>query len=94
MNTKNIEVIIGAAKDNQLQKIGNKVINNERLSFDEGVYLFEKASLPYVGALANWKRESLHGDKTYFNKNFHIEPTHASFVLIQNYMHTKKKVGN
>jgi aminodeoxyfutalosine synthase len=77
MNTKNIEVIIGAAKDNQLQKIGNKVINNERLSFDEGVYLFEKASLPYVGALANWKRESLHGDKTYFNKNFHIEPTNV-----------------
>jgi len=37
--------------------------------------LFEKASLPYVGALANWKRESLHGDTTYFNKNFHIEPT-------------------
>ncbi len=77
MNTKNIEVIIGAAKDNQLQKIGNKVINNERLSFDEGVYLFENASLPYVGALANWKRESLHGDKTYFNKNFHIEPTNV-----------------
>ena len=33
--------------------------------------------LPYVGALANWKRESLHGDKTYFNKNFHIEPTNV-----------------
>ena len=77
MNTKNIEVIIGAAKDIQLQKIGNKVINNDRLTFDEGVYLFEKASLPYVGALANWKREFLHGDKTYFNKNFHIEPTNV-----------------
>jgi aminodeoxyfutalosine synthase len=77
MNTKQIEVIIGAEKDSLLQLIGNKVIQNERLSFDEGVYLFEKASLPYVGALANWKRESLHGDKTYFNKNFHIEPTNV-----------------
>jgi aminodeoxyfutalosine synthase len=77
MNTKQIEVIIGAENDNRLQVIGNKVIKNERLSFDEGVYLFEKASLPYVGALANWKRESLHGDKTYFNKNFHIEPTNV-----------------
>ena len=77
MNTNNIAVIIGAEQDSLLQKIGNKVILNERISFDEGVYLFEKASLPYVGALANWKRESLHGNKTYFNKNFHIEPTNV-----------------
>ena len=77
MGTSNIEIIIAAEKNNLLQKIGNKIIHNERIGFDEGVYLFEKASLPYVGALANWKRESLHGDTTYFNKNFHIEPTNV-----------------
>ena len=77
MQTENIQVIINSESDHQLQNIGIKVIHNERLSFNEGVYLFEKASLPYVGALANWKRESLHGDKTYFNKNFHIEPTNV-----------------
>ena len=77
MQTENIQVIINSETDHQLQNIGNKVIHNERLSFNEGLYLFEKASLPYVGALANWKRESLHGDKTYFNKNFHIEPTNV-----------------
>ena len=77
MGTANIEIIIASEKDNLLQKIGNKIIHNERISFEEGVYLFEKASLPYVGALANWKRESLHGDITYFNKNFHIEPTNV-----------------
>jgi len=77
MQTENIQVIINAEGDHQLQNIGNKIIQNKRLSFDEGVYLFEKASLPYVGALANWKRESLHGNKTYFNKNFHIEPTNV-----------------
>ncbi|MEY3119508.1 MAG: aminofutalosine synthase MqnE [Bacteroidota bacterium] len=77
MQTENIQVIINSESDHQLQNIGNKVIHNERISFDEGVYLFEKASLPYVGALANWKRESLHGNKTYFNKNFHIEPTNV-----------------
>ena len=77
MGTANIEIIIAAEQDNQLQKIGHKIIHNERISFDEGVYLFEKASLPFVGALANWKRESLHGDTTYFNKNFHIEPTNV-----------------
>jgi len=77
MNSKGIEVIISAETDSTLQKIGTKVIHNERLLFEEGVYLFEHASLPYVGALANWKRESLHGDNTYFNKNFHIEPTNV-----------------
>ncbi len=77
MQTENIQVIINSERDHQLQNIGNKVIHNQRLSFNEGVYLFEKASLPYVGALANWKRESLHGNKTYFNKNFHIEPTNV-----------------
>jgi len=77
MNSKGIEVIIASEKDSTLQKIGTKIIQNERLLFEEGVYLFEHASLPYVGALANWKRESLHGDKTYFNRNFHIEPTNV-----------------
>ena len=77
MTTRNIQVIIDTEQDNQLKKIGTKVINNERILFDEGVYLFEKASLPYAADLANWKRESLHGNKTYFNKNFHIEPTNV-----------------
>ena len=77
MGTGNIEIIIAAEKDNLLQQIGNKIIHNQRISFDEGVYLFDKAPLPFVGALANWKRESLHGDTTYFNKNFHIEPTNV-----------------
>lgn len=77
MNSKGIEVIIAAEQDSRLQNIGTKVIQNERLLFEEGVYLFEHASLPYVGALADWKRESLHGNKTYFNRNFHIEPTNV-----------------
>ena len=48
MQTENIQVIINSEKDNQLQNIGNKVIHNERLSFNEGVYLFKKASLPML----------------------------------------------
>ena len=39
--------------------------------------LFEESSLGYVGALANFVREKLHGNKTYFNRNFHIEPTNV-----------------
>ena len=73
----NILTIINTSKDNGLQLIGNKIINKERISFDEGVYLFEKGSLSYLGALANFVREEKHGDKTYFNRNFHIEPTNV-----------------
>lgn len=59
----------------ELRQIALKVKNAERISFEEGVYLYEHADLAYVGVLANYIRERHHGDKTYFNRNFHIEPT-------------------
>ena len=77
MNTAQIQVVVDAQEDLILKAIGQKIIQNERISFEDGVVLFEKASLPYVGALANWKRNELHGDLTYFNRNFHIEPTNV-----------------
>lgn len=77
MNTEAVKVLVDAEKNQQLQSIGYKIINKERISFDEGVALFEQASLSYVGALANWVREQKHGNKTYFNRNFHIEPTNV-----------------
>jgi len=77
MNTAQIQVVVDAQEDLILKAIGQKIIQNELISFEDGVALFEKASLPYVGALANWKRFELHGDLTYFNRNFHIEPTNV-----------------
>mgnify|MGYP003769801375 CR=1 FL=1 len=70
-----IQSIVSNTLNKELQLIGEKIINNQRINFNDGVLLFEKASLPYVGALANFVREQKHGDKTYFNRNFHIEPT-------------------
>jgi aminodeoxyfutalosine synthase len=61
----------------ELKAIALKVQNKERISFDEGVYLYEHAELAYLGVLANYIREQKHGDKTYFNRNFHIEPTNV-----------------
>ena len=75
MNKAQIQVLVDAQADPILKTIGQKIIRNERISFEDGVALFEKSSLPYVGALANWKRNELHGDITYFNRNFHVEPT-------------------
>lgn len=61
----------------ELRNVGEKVVNKERLTEEDGVLLFEKAGLPLVGMLANLVRERLHGDTTYFNRNFHIEPTNV-----------------
>jgi aminodeoxyfutalosine synthase len=79
MNKRNdqIKSIVSNQPDTLLRKTGEKIINRERIFSDEGLLLFEKAGLPYLGALANFIRESLHGDKTYFNRNFHIEPTNV-----------------
>jgi len=77
MNKAQIQVVVDAQEDLSLKAIGQKILQNERISFEDGVALFEKSSLPYVGALANWKRNELHGDLTYFNRNFHIEPTNV-----------------
>ena len=77
MNKAQIQVLVDAQADPILKSIGHKILQNERISFEDGVALFEKSSLPYVGALANWKRNELHGDITYFNRNFHIEPTNV-----------------
>ncbi len=75
--TTTINAVIAAEPDKELRSIAEKVILRQRVSPEEGLLLFEKASLPFAGALANYVRETLHGDKTYFNRNFHIEPTNV-----------------
>jgi len=77
MSTKTqVETIIRTVEKG-LERIGEKILASERITQAEGLELFEKGSLPYLGALANHVRERLHGDKTYFNRNFHIEPTNV-----------------
>jgi len=77
MIVKEPQQIIDIIQDAELKNIALKVFDGQRINFDEGVALFEKGSLAYVGALANWVREKKHGDATYFNRNFHIEPTNV-----------------
>jgi aminodeoxyfutalosine synthase len=63
--------------DADLIRIAEKVYAQQRITPEEGLTLFEKGSLPFLGSLANHVRERLHGDRTYFNRNFHIEPTNV-----------------
>jgi len=72
-----IDVLIESTTDIDLKSIAQKVKDNKRITDEEGITLFEKGELPFVGALANFIRERLHGNTTYFNRNFHIEPTNV-----------------
>lgn len=60
-----------------LQAIGEKVLNHQRLSPEDGLTLFEEGEIGFLGALANFVREEKYGNKTFFNRNFHIEPTNV-----------------
>ncbi len=75
MNTTHISTILSEKNlDSDFRNIAQKVINKDRINFTEGVRLFD-ADLSFLGILANYIRQERHGDKTYFNRNIHIEPT-------------------
>lgn len=60
-----------------LKRIADKVFNGERITFEDGVTLYEKAELGFLGTLANFVREKKSGNKVFFNHNFHVEPTNV-----------------
>ena len=70
-------ILLDTRIEGDLRRIAQKVKAGERITESEGLTLFEKADLGYLGALANYVREQKNGDKTYFNRNFHIEPTNV-----------------
>jgi aminodeoxyfutalosine synthase len=63
--------------DARFSGIRDKVRDGEPLTLEDGVALFEHPNLLDVGALANSVRERLHGDRTYFNRNLHINATNV-----------------
>ena len=71
------EVIGNSNLDKGLRAIAEKVQNRERITDEEGLLLFEKGELGFVGALANYVAQDLHQGRVYFNRNFHIEPTNV-----------------
>jgi|TARA_B100000959_G_scaffold251548_1_gene280965 aminodeoxyfutalosine synthase len=57
--------------------IADRLEAGERLSFAEGMRLFEAPDLLAVGWLANRERERRHADQTFFNQNIRIEATNV-----------------
>jgi aminodeoxyfutalosine synthase len=61
--------------DPRLLPIRDKVERGERLNSEDGLALYRTPDLLSVGWMANQVRERLHGNKTFFNVNRHINPT-------------------
>ncbi len=72
-----LQIVSSLNEGKNFNKIAEKITCNERITDKEGLFLFEKASLGLAATFANYIREKKHGDVTYFNRNFHIEPTNV-----------------
>jgi len=78
MNRQAVETIInGSALSADLHNLCMKILSGDRINNGEAMLLFEEAPLALTGTLANFIREKKHGHRTYFNRNFHIEPTNV-----------------
>jgi aminodeoxyfutalosine synthase len=60
-----------------LADISAKLNASERLTFEDGVRLFECPDLLALGWLANREREKRHGARTYYNFNIRVEATNV-----------------
>ena len=63
--------------DPRLEPVHAKVLAGERLNEQDGLTLYRTGDILAVGWLANHVRERMHGDKTYFNVNRHLNPTNV-----------------
>jgi aminodeoxyfutalosine synthase len=63
--------------DAALQPVAEKLTAGRRLSIEDGAALYASRDLHGIGRLANFVREKLHGDKTFYNRNRHINYTNV-----------------
>ena len=63
--------------NSEFRDIQEKVEKGERLSFEDGVRLFQSNDLPFLGWLANQMRERLNGKKVYYSVNLHLNHTNV-----------------
>jgi len=69
--------------DERLLPLADKVLRGERLSFDDGLLLYESADLTGIGALAHHVRLQRHGLKTYFVQSRRLSYTNICYTHCQ-----------
>jgi len=64
-------------RDERLAPVARAVLRGERLDREAGLLIATTDDLLGVGRLANLVRERLHGDRTYYNINRHLNPSNV-----------------
>jgi aminodeoxyfutalosine synthase len=67
-------------RGSDIESIAARVLAGERLSFEDGVRLFQTRDFLGLGRLANHVREARHGDIAYYNVNRYLNPTNLCWV--------------
>ncbi|BFH76089.1 aminofutalosine synthase MqnE [Thermus thermophilus] len=67
-------------RDPRLIPIAEKVMEGKRLSFEDGLVLYQTKDLPTLMRLANLVRERKHGHKTYFVHSIRVSQTNICYV--------------
>ncbi|WP_302605561.1 aminofutalosine synthase MqnE [uncultured Alistipes sp.] len=60
---------------NRLETIAEKIRSGERIAPDEALVLWHEAPLWLLGQLATERKCRVSGDKVFYNRNIHLEPT-------------------
>jgi aminodeoxyfutalosine synthase len=78
-NIKNDQTVIFMdaffLKDENLLKIGDKILSNERLNANDGIALYQSKDIIGVGSLADFVRGQRHGKTAFYVYNQHINYT-------------------
>lgn len=72
----NIAPLFSAINNKDISTVADKIMNGERITNDDALLLYH-SDIGLVGMLANVVRERKNGNKVFFNRNFHIEPTNV-----------------
>jgi aminodeoxyfutalosine synthase len=71
---------LDAFRGSPLAPLAQKTLAGSRLSFEDGVRLFQSRDLLGLGRLANLVREKRHGNLAFYNVNRYLNPTNLCWV--------------
>lgn len=85
------DVIKISLSDKFLRTVSEKVFSSERITSEEGILLYEKADLSLLAVLADHVRKRKNGDKVYYIRNLHVEPTNICVYNCRFCSYSRKK---
>ncbi len=72
--------LLSSFRRSDLLPLAEKTLAGERLSFEDGVRLFQTRDFLGLGRLANHVREARHGNLAFYNVNRYLNPTNLCWV--------------